>query len=681
MNKVSEDLEYFCILGQEEDWQTRQELKNKILEFISAEFGSGLMGILEKPEDEVYFISKYLLTFLGYTYKEFLEECKGKFINCVLEEDKQIIADSKVPEIEEGEFCELVFRIVKKNGEIAWVSQRNKKVSLNNGKVVYISMTTDITISKKLMDKLMSTDYDCIYSIDAIKDEYTMISIAKGKKGVFRGIGRNYSKGIVNFAKDYIKEEDVERFIEETKIGNMCQMLENNDEYVTYYGFKGENGKILRKKFKCTYIDEKEKIILFTRTDITDVYEQEEIKNSTLREALRIAEEANYAKTAFLSRMSHDIRTPLNAIVGMSKIAEMRINDREGIEECLEKINSSSEYLLKLINDILDMSKIESGKMFLNKDEFDFSSLIKNIESIIYPQAAKKCLNFQIKVQPDLEKYYIGDALRINQIIMNLLSNALKFTPANGNILFEVREKSKSEESAQMEFIIEDNGIGMSEEFQKRMFEPFEQDGIGVSRNNAGTGLGLAIVHSLVKLMDGNLKVNSKKRQGTKFVVTLNLNFTKQSIEKFLNQKECYKKNLNNKKYCFKGQKILLVEDNSINMEIAKTFLELEGFDVDKAFNGRMAVDMYLLSDVNYYKAILMDIRMPEMNGLEATKAIRNMEREDAAKIPIIALSANAFESDISEAKYAGMDDYLIKPLDPEKMYRVLGEFIFGKRQ
>jgi len=416
---------------------------------------------------------------------------------------------------------------------------------------------------------------------------------------------------------------------------------------------------------------------LTKETQLEHLHLQEERKSNVLKEALFVAEKANKAKMEFLSRMSHDIRTPLNAIVGMSKIAQMKIDDKQSVKECLKNINSSSRYLLSLVNDCLDMSKIESGKMILNKSKFDFEELIKNVQTIICPRALNKRLDFAININSDFEKYYIGDALKVNQILMNLLSNAVKFTPPNGKVRLEVTEKSRAANSVQIEFRVIDTGIGMTKEFQKKMFEPFEQDGISVSRNNTGTGLGLAIVHSLVNLMNGNLKVYSELGKGTEFLVNLNFEFTEQAIAKF-SKNEIKKKNIEVDK-CFKGCNILLVEDNAINMEIAKTFLELEDFKVDYAVNGREAVNKFLLSEPNYYQAILMDIRMPEMDGLEATKTIRALERDDSKTMPIIALSANAFDSDIAQAKYAGMDDYLIKPLDPEKMYKVLHELIFGE--
>lgn len=416
--------------------------------------------------------------------------------------------------------------------------------------------------------------------------------------------------------------------------------------------------------------------VMFYLKDLENAKKEEERKRSALLDALALAEQANNAKTEFLSRMSHDIRTPMNVIIGMSAIARSNIGDSSKIEECLDKIGISADFLLSLINDILDMSKIESGKMTLNNQPFNIREFIKEIVSMCQIQTEQKNQTLNVNISEKLDRTYIGDSLCLNQIIMNLVGNAIKYTQNGGEISIDVNLMNKGSDNSIVEFIIEDNGIGMSKEFLKHLYEPFEQEKKYGGRVFEGSGLGLSITRNLVHLMGGKISVKSKLGVGTRFTVRIPFYISKDSadggnISKILpdNSGSFEQKNLS-------GRNILLVEDNEINMDIAKTLLEMNGLNVDMAYNGVYAVEKFVSSDINYYDAVLMDIRMPEMDGLEATRRIRSLKRKDAQTIPIIAMTANAFSDDIIKTAEAGMNSHLSKPVDVKQLLSELKRYI-----
>lgn len=378
------------------------------------------------------------------------------------------------------------------------------------------------------------------------------------------------------------------------------------------------------------------------------------------------ADVASKAKSEFLSRMSHEIRTPMNAIIGMTNIAMSTIEDKDKTMDCLQKIDVSTKYLLSLINDILDMSRIESGKMTISNGKFNLDKMIEEVDVLIKPQTADKGLGFQI-ISDYHTPYVIGDELRINQVLINLLGNALKFTPEGGMVTLEIREIVNEEELSVIHFVVRDTGIGISKENQKRIFEAFEQEEQDTAHKFGGTGLGLAISNNLVRLMGGNLAVDSKEGKGSAFSFTLTFHTYKEEIKR-----EEVKENV----ISLKGRKILVVEDNPLNAEIVQTILEMKECEVTLAENGKVAVETYTKEKDFTYDCILMDIRMPVMNGMEATRSIRTSGKEDARTIPIVALSANAFDEDTKKSIECGMNGHLAKPIDVEKLYEILQKVI-----
>ena len=407
------------------------------------------------------------------------------------------------------------------------------------------------------------------------------------------------------------------------------------------------------------------KLLITTRTDITSAVEEEKQRNMRLSEALQGAKQANLAKSVFLSHMSHDIRTPLNAIIGVTALALEETHNPESVEDYLNKANSASKLLLGLVNDILDMSKIENKAIELHPSRYEYSEFIGNINTIISPLCQQKNIEFifttGIHTVP-----IIVDKVRFNQIFLNFLSNAVKFTPEGGVVEFNIRDLKMTNNIISCAYTIIDNGIGMSKDFQENLFEPFSQEYCAKSNITQGTGLGMSIAKNLVELMGGTLSVKSELGKGTEICINLDLEIASSADERVNSHK--YEDDL----AVLQGEKILLVEDHPINAEIAKKLLNKKGVIIICAENGQIALDRFIGYEEGYFDAILMDIRMPIMDGLEATKAIRALERNDAKKIPIIAMTANAFDEDRQATLEAGMVAHIAKPINPQELWSVL---------
>jgi len=414
--------------------------------------------------------------------------------------------------------------------------------------------------------------------------------------------------------------------------------------------------------------------ILIYFKNIHEQKSREAQQQSALKDALKLAEQANAAKGDFLSRMSHDIRTPLNAIMGMASIAHANMDQKETLSDCLEKINSSSKYLLALINDILEMSKIESGKMPFNIKEFDIHDLLQEAVVYGYTQGQLKEQRFSVLLKEGTGGVFEGDPLRLNQILINLLSNAFKYTPPKGEILLSVRGRNLDDNKSLLQIEVQDNGIGIKKSFLERIFLPFEQGEGGLV--SGGTGLGLAISQNLAMLMGGHIYVESEEGNGSVFRFELPLKRKpNNSLPKQNKPQEKLEKVETGILAELENSRVLLAEDNEINVEIAKTLLEMYGLVVDVAGDGRECLTLFGQSPENTYLAILMDIQMPVMNGYEASREIRKMEREDAKIIPILAMTANAFPSDIGETMAAGMTEHIPKPIDMSVLLSLLKKY------
>lgn len=409
-------------------------------------------------------------------------------------------------------------------------------------------------------------------------------------------------------------------------------------------------------------------IIIFavlSQMDRKLMHEKDEA-NRQLKASAEEARRANQAKSNFLANMSHDIRTPINGIMGMTDIALKHIENRDRVLDCLNKISGSSHHLLGLINDVLDMSRIEAGKTTINHEEFDLRICIDNCVSIISGQIAMRDLEMIKEMETLSHPLLIGDDLHMRQIFINILGNSVKFTPDGGKIFFRIKEIGSSENKAHFRFELEDTGIGMKEEFLPHLFDAFAQEDGGMRTTYKGTGLGMAITKRFLDMMGASIEVKSKVNEGTKYTIELWID-----IDKNAGQKE---ENID-VPVDLKGMKILLAEDIALNLEIVQSILEEEGVIVTPVMNGQEAVDAFTKNPPNTFDVILMDIMMPVMDGITAAKTIRALDRPDAQSVPIVAITANAYDEDIQNTRRAGMNEHLSKPIDMDLLLKTVSSF------
>ncbi len=541
--------------------------------------------------------------------------------------------------------------------------------------------------------RAISDSYDVVVSVNLTQNHYYYINFERlinkeSEEGVFDDV-INYHMGLVlpEHREVYYNTFSREALIKAYKDGKRNVYLEYQqaDDEGVYHWLSTHTMFI-----DNPYNDDIMEITIMRNID--ERIRKENENQSLVKDALMLAERANDAKSDFLSRMSHDIRTPMNAIIGMTTIAAAQIDDKDKVQECLRKIGISSKFLLSLVNDILDISKIESGKMNINYQVFSMRELLNSIINSATGLTNDKRQNFKYSINDNVLDYYKGDALRIEQVFLNLISNAHKFTPENGQIVFDVEVISHSEEREVIKFTVEDNGIGISEEFLEKLFEPFEQDGI--VNNRKGSGLGLAIVQNLLRLMDGTIRVHSKPDEGSKFIIEIPLDLPVQDEldsrtaddmldDKMIQMGQATNLQLNNKgtseEIMFDGERVLLVEDNEFNQDVAKTIFEMHNLNVDIASDGYEAVEMFTSCEPGHYIMIFMDIQMPGIDGYEATKRIRKSQHQEADTIPIYAMTANAFATDVSAAKQHGMNGHIAKPVDFDIVAQIISRIIQGQ--
>lgn len=670
-------------------------------------------------------------------------------------------------------------------------------------------MDNTAIITKHMMDRIVALDYDYFCCIDMNQGTYRITSKSVKDQTLFNVDQGDYADEIKRYAALHIPEEDRAQHLQETALEVVREQLEKNEVYISYFRMHGSDGNLQHKELQYSYLYREQQLVMLTRRDVTDIYKREQRHNEDLKSALAAAEQANHAKTEFLSRMSHEIRTPMNTIIGMSTLAAQCVNDPELVSDYLAKVGISARFLLSLINDILDMSRIESGKMMVRQEPIPFEEFINGINAICYEQATEKGVDYDAVMTSFTEEFYIGDAMKLQQIMLNLLSNAIKFTPKGGKVQFIVSQEKISGDKAHMKFIVNDTGVGISEEFLPHIFEPFEQQHTGRTTMYGGTGLGLAICKNLLALMNGSIHVTSIEGIGTEFTVEVDLGVTMQykraakagsppnfgkmsalivdddvlicqhtelilkemgmkaqwadsgykavemvkdkwakkdyynvifvdwkmpdmdgiettrqirkivgpdvtiiiitaydwaaieqeakmaganiliskplfkaslssTFERIYNEKQSEKqKDAERAEYDFTGKKVLLVEDHMLNIEVAKRLLNAKNMNVEVAENGLKAIEIFVTKEDGYFDAILMDVRMPVMDGLTATKSIRQLSHPCAKTIPIIAMTANAFDEDVDRTRNAGMNAHLAKPINPQLLYETLYRFIY----
>lgn len=729
---------------------------------------------------------------------------KERFQQLVLAENlKQMFNEGK-------NSVEYEYRRLTPRGDISWV---NTSVLLtkhpSNGHVMAFMYTTDINEKKlahEVIDAITTAEYDYIMLVDVVKDSYTMFSHNVHCAELMPAMGQNYWQDLWDYLEKILSKEDAQqmrlartknRILDVLGKERLCEFVSNVIE---------PDGNKLIKKIHYSYLPASTQYLLVTCADITHVMTKESEQQKSLQAALIAAKQASSAKSEFLSRMSHEIRTPMNAILGMSALAAQSIGNDEETRDCIAKIGISGHYLLTLINDILDMSRIESGKMLLHNAPFSFPEFIGGINTVIYGQAEKKGVNYETIVAHGIDDGYIGDAMKLQQVLINVLGNAVKFTPSGGKITFSISMVEKNEKTTKIRFAVNDTGCGIADEAQERIFEAFEQQDAETSPLYGGTGLGLAISKSLTELMGGTIRVRSIVDVGSEFVIEVPLEIdqsivvkhrparysfadlrtlivdddlmvceqtagvlkdigmipewvtsgkeavtrvkslwgankrfdfilvdwkmpdmdgieTSRQIRRIVGpdvtiiiitaydwasieqeaiaagvnmciNKPMFKSTLisaftkasgkaerlrseNVKQdFDFTGKRILLAEDHPLNAEIAMKLLGRKNCLVEHVENGLKALEKFTTTPVGYYDAILMDVRMPIMDGLQATTNIRNWNKADAKIIPIIAMTANAFDEDVDKSKSAGMDAHLAKPIDPQLLFRVLYRLI-----
>ena len=470
---------------------------------------------------------------------------------------------------------------------------------------------------------------------------------------------------------DYVFMDDRELYAREMDLERIKGQLKRENPYEVVFRVQAADGAdIHRKRMRIYYLDELENIIVFMRSDITSLYREEQKQHRQLQRALAKAEAASQAKGNFLSRISHEIRTPMNAIIGLSSLLADEVEAEGYVAANINKINMSAKYLLAIINDVLDMSRIENGRAALNISQIEFVDFLQDIQNIIGESTAAHNVRYKQIVLP-LAAGYFGDEVKLKQIMVNILSNAVKFTPAHGEVSFSVEKSGTRDDSDRLRFIIKDTGIGIDEKFLPHIFDLFEQEYDSNTTTYGGTGLGMAITKKLVDMMQGSIVVQSQKGLGTTVTIEMELQRVEDKQADISGQQE--------RAFDFRGRHILLAEDNEINREIAKSILQQAGFSVEAVEDGQKALTTYISRPEHTYDLILMDIRMPVMDGLEAASRIRATGKSDAKTIPIIAMTANAFEEDREKSLSAGMNEHITKPVEPRRLYSCLQQYMGDK--
>ena len=527
--------------------------------------------------------------------------------------------------------------------------------------------------------------YVSMFYVNLIQDSYYAVRLPDaGRKKPLPRTGR-FSESLNRYILEQTDEADRER------VGAMCardwllqEITQENEHMEAEFRLAGQEdgGSWYRLEIPLVaMVQSRPKTIIIAIRNISsekqkelEHREEEKKAKQALEEAYAAANRANQAKSEFLSRMSHDIRTPMNAILGMAAVAEHNLDNRGKVKDCLLKIHTSGDHLLELINAVLDMSKIESGSVCLVEKPFSLSGMMEEVAQIIQTDIGQKGQHLFVRLEGLAHDAVHGDMVRVKEILLNLLSNAVKYTPENGTIKVSLEEKLSSRSGVGcFEFIVEDDGIGMTQAFQEKMFTPFERAEDERVSQTQGTGLGLPITLNLVQMMNGTIQVESHLNKGTRFVVTIYLKLVMDQDKTHSQDREPPVK----APRTFRpGTRILLAEDNELNREIVKELLSLCGLEITCAANGREAVELFEENPPGTFGLILMDIQMPVLDGYGATMAIRRMgadqRRPDGAGIPIIALTANAFADDAYKAKQAGMNEHVTKPLDLDRLLETM---------
>lgn len=565
------------------------------------------------------------------------------------------------------------YQRVLPGGKIIWVKSNYQIMLAPNRRDILLFYTcrniNESKIVERMSSYLVNVDYDMIGYVDFFDGTALMMygknSFMKPQKSNSSVLLEDYRKALEDFVNEAIVPEERELYRTNLFMHKIKEELDSNNKYEFICHIMDQKGKRRTKKIQYKRDNHMPNACFFTQIDVTQILEEEEKKREQLQKAVEEAQKANQAKSDFLSRMSHDMRTPMNGIIGLSNLA-MDMDSVSELKEYMLKINASGEQLLGLINDTLDVSRIENGKLSYHPEYIAAEKLLMEVVASTQIIADQKGVHFSVQKEGFRQTRIYTDVVKITKIFINLLSNAVKFTPHGGNVIFFLKRLGEEDGKAHYLISVKDDGIGMSKEFQKHMFEPFQQERTDYSTNVTGTGLGTTIVKSLVDFLGGRIEVESELEKGTEVKVWIDFQLAGEEMQN-IQEKEIKP---------VKGiHRILLAEDHPINAEIAEKLLQKENYIVELARNGRECADMFRESDIGYYEFILMDIRMPVMDGIEATKLIRTYGREDARTIPIIAMTANAYTEDVQKCLEVGMNGHLAKPIKPEKLYEALDNY------
>lgn len=515
-------------------------------------------------------------------------------------------------------------------------------------------------VKDNLLTQVINNDYDYIVLMDLQNNTARAFT----NNGLYKPIVTDDAEGyIVDYLRRSYAGEDMETFIHKNTFAYIKKELEVKEQYIAYYYVKEKGRERRYKKGTYSYPNGDKRYLLFTRIDSTEALNEQKQINDRLSQALQQSKAASHAKTEIFSRMSHDLRTPMNAIVGMAKLGMDEVQD-ETSRHYFEEINVSGYYLLGLINDILDMNKLENDKVTLHEEPVDGRKFLMDIVEMMQPLLLQRNIKLVTEFQEIKNAYVFCDIIRTRQVFINFLSNAIKFSPPGSTVTWYASDIKAEGGRIYYEMRFIDHGCGMSEEFLERVFEPFEQEKNPYSSENPSTGLGLAIARNLVHIMGGSIFVESRLGEGSTF--TLHLNHREAKEEELLRFDDIGDFSELNKK------RILAAEDHPLNAEIELKLLKKQGMEVTMANDGKEALELFEKSEPYYYDAVLMDVRMPVMDGLEAAGRIRALERADAQTVPIIAITANAFDEDREASKAAGMTVHLSKPIIPKELYQTL---------
>lgn len=671
-----------------EQLQQKQQQMEVVLHSVNG-------GVKSSNDDDTYsyaYISEELPGMFGYTMEEFKKFTGNNAMGMVYPPDlPKALADCNECFKDGNPTYSTKYRVPCKDGSLKWVMDSGRKTKTPEGTTIINSIYLDITKDEEARQSELNHErrtkqqyYDLLSSINSNYYFIYLVNLEDGSGiplrlpetecAVFTSYSTNGLYDIEPLVRSHFHPDDSAKILEHFSLSGLRR--QKKDRHIDFalecrsrlfdseYRWTAFNSTLLAQ------IDGYHQIILTLR-DIHEDKLKELREQQALQEAFDAAKAANMAKNEFLSRMSHDIRTPMNAIMGMTAIAGKYLDDKDRVQDCLAKITTASNHLLNLINEVLDMAKIESGKLNLLEEDFSISAMLQELLDLINPQLLVKKHHFTLTKAPELRDNVLGDKLRLKQLLLNILANAIKYTPPYGSISLEVREThSRLHDTIGYEFIITDNGIGMDSEFAAKIFEPFARASDSRTSEIEGTGLGMTIALNIARMMNGTIDVQSTLGEGSSFKATVYLHPHQQILSSNASAPAAGIDSL--QEISCRGKQVLLVEDNELNLEIAVELLKYARLNITTAKNGLEGLDKFKAAPPGTYALILMDIQMPVMNGLEAAKAIRALTVKDAQTVPIVAMTANAFPEDIAATLQAGMNEHLSKPIDLEQFHSIL---------